>query len=147
ECLLKDWKSPVNAFYHPIPVVAYMNARQWHEFKCAAHGCKYISRQYLDKKDRASTGNIIKHAKQCWGEETWIAANQCQNAAEARSSVTGPVSSSGSITATFEQMGKGKVTYSHRMHTKTELKYVEDHSTTNLSQCRSEIVHWVSESA
>ena len=37
------------------------------------------------------------------------------------------------------------------MHTKTKLKYVEDHSTqpstTNLSQHRSEIVCWVSESA
>ena len=37
------------------------------------------------------------------------------------------------------------------MHTKTELKYVKGHSkkfpTTNASQCRAEIVRWVSESA
>ena len=30
----------------------------------------------------------------------------------------------GSITAAFERKGKGKITYSHRQHTKMETKYV-----------------------
>jgi hypothetical protein len=69
---------------------------------------------------------MIKHAKNCWGEEAWLMANQCRNAAEARSMVTEPIATSGSITATFQRTGKGKVTFSHRMHTKTEIKYIRD---------------------
>ena len=113
ERLSKDWKAQVYAFYDPIPVVAYMNMRRCHEFKCAARGCKYISRRYLDTKDRASTGNMIKHAKQCWGEEAWNAASQCRSATEARLNVTGPIYSSGSITVAFQRTANGKVTYSH----------------------------------
>jgi len=30
----------------------------------------------------------------------------------------------GSITATFQQVGEGKVQYSHRQHTKSEARYV-----------------------
>ena len=103
EHLLKDWRSPVYAFYYLIPKVAYMDTQQCHEFKCGAHGCKYISQQFLDTKDRASKGNMMKHVKkQCWGEEVWLMANQCQNAAEARFSVTKPITFSGSIMASFE---------------------------------------------
>ncbi|KAH9981719.1 hypothetical protein BJV74DRAFT_879180 [Russula compacta] len=112
KCLSKDWKSLVYAFYHPVPDVIYVKGRRCHEFKCAAHGCKYTSRRYLDMKDKSSTGNLIKHAKSCWGNEAWKAVNDCKNATEARESVMEPITKSGSIT--------GKVTYSHWMHTKTE---------------------------
>jgi hypothetical protein len=122
--LSKDWKSPIYAFYEPIPDITYVNDRQCHEFKCAARGCKYKARRYLDTKDKLSTGNLIKHAKSCWGEEAWNAANDCKNATEVREAITNPITRSGSITAIFKRLGKGKVTYSHRMHTKTETKYV-----------------------
>lgn len=124
EQLSKDWKSPVYAFYEPNPEVTYINNRHCHEFKCAARGCKYRSRRYLDTKDKSSTGNLIKHTRSCWGEEAWAAANKCRNAAEAREAVTKPLATSGSITAVFKRMGNKKVTYSHRMHTKSETKYV-----------------------
>jgi hypothetical protein len=55
----------------------------------------------------------------------------------------------GSITAAFEKSGKGKVTFSHRQHTKTEAKYVHGHIDLHkkLKLCcnRAEIVRWVSE--
>jgi hypothetical protein len=122
--LSKEWKSPVYAFYEPVPTVTYVNNRRCHEFKCAGRGCKYKSRRYLDTKDKASTGNLIKHAKSCWGDEAWNAANQCRNVMEARKMVTRPLVKSGSITAMFKRKGKGKVTYSLRMHSKTETKFV-----------------------
>jgi hypothetical protein len=99
-----------------------VKGRRCHEFKCAARGCKYTSRRYLDTKDKASTGNLIKHAKSCWGDEAWNAAIDCKNAADARANVTNPIKKSGSITSAFKRSGKGKVTYSHRMLTKSETK-------------------------
>jgi hypothetical protein len=114
----------VYAFYDPIPEITYVNKWRCYEFKCAARGCKYKSRRYLDTKDRASMGNLVKHAKLCWGEEAWSAAEQCGSAADARSKVTGPIKSSGSITASFRRRGNGNISYSHQMHTKTETKSV-----------------------
>ena len=126
ERLSKDWKSPIYALYELIPEIIYVDNRRCHEFKCATQGCKYKSRHYLDTKDRSSTGNLIKHAKSCWGHEAWDAANQCKNATEARDEVMNHLvkSHSWAITAMFKWKGKGKVTYSHRMHTKVETKYV-----------------------
>ena len=123
ERLSKDWKSPIYAFYEPLPEVVNIKGRRCHEFKCAARGCNYKSWCYLDTKDKSSTGNLIKHVKSCWGDEAWMAANDCKNAAEARETITKPIARSGSITAIFKRNSKGKVTYSHRMHTKTETKY------------------------
>ncbi|KAF8219061.1 hypothetical protein L208DRAFT_1131753, partial [Tricholoma matsutake] len=132
ERLSKDWKSPIYAFYHPILDITYVNSHRCHEFKCAARSCKYKAHHYLDTKDKASTGNMIKHANLCWGEEAWDAANRCKDATEAQETVMKPLVKTGSITAIFKWLGIGKVTYSHRMHTKTETK--------------AEIVRWVSES-
>jgi len=50
--------------------------------------------------------------------------NECKNAAKAWESVTKPLEKSGSITAIFKQLEKGKVTYSHHMHMKTETKCI-----------------------
>ena len=73
-------------------------------------------------KDKASTGNLIKHAKLCWGEEAWNATNECKDATEARETITKPMSKTGSITAIFKWLWKGKVMYLHHMHMKT--KYI-----------------------
>jgi hypothetical protein len=124
ERLKKDWTAPIYAFYQPIPSIDHDNGRRFHEFTCAAKGCKKKIQRYLDKKDSNSTGNLRKHAKQCWGAETLAAADQTKNVSEARASVTNLVSKNGSITAIFERLGKAKVTYSHRQHTKTEAKFV-----------------------
>ena len=77
---------------------------------------------------------MVKHAKSCWGDEAWIAANECQNASEAREKVTSPIAKSGSIMAVFNRVkGKGKITYSHRMHTKMETKCITWYSSLDIT--------------
>jgi hypothetical protein len=124
EHLSKDWKSPIYVFYEPVPKISYIDECCCHKFKCAAPacGCKYKGSQYLDTKDKALTGNLIKHAWSCWGEEAWIAASNCKDVNEVRESVTKSMAKTGSVTAIFKRLGKGKVTYSHHMHMKTEPK-------------------------
>jgi hypothetical protein len=122
--LSKDWNAPVYAFYEPVPEIGYEDGRRYHSFRCAARGCKQRIRQYLDKKDGKSMGNLRKHAKSCWGAEAVEAAGTVKTAAEAREHIAKPLQTNGSITAVFEQTKKGKITYSHRQHTKTETKWV-----------------------
>jgi len=122
ERLKKDWNSPVYAFFEPVPNVGHEGGRRYHEFLCAAKGCQKKVQRYLDKKDAKSTSNMRKHAKLCWGADVVEAADRTKNAKEARDSVIKPLTKDGSIMAIFERVGKGKVTYSHRQHTKTETK-------------------------
>ena len=56
------------------------------------------------------------------------AADEAKNVTVAQEAVVGGILANGSITAAFERKGKGKVTYSHRQHTKTEAKYVTSFS-------------------
>jgi hypothetical protein len=74
-----------------------------------------------------------KHARTCWGEEVVKAADDAKSCDIARESIINGILTNGSITASFERKGKGKITYSHRQHTKTKTK--------------AEIVRWVCESA
>jgi len=62
--------------------------------------------------------------KTCWGEEAIKAADEAKDVNEACTKVVGGILLTGSITAAFERKGKGKVTYSHKQHTKTETKYI-----------------------
>lgn len=119
---MKRWTSPIYAFYDPIPDIEYVGGRRAHGFKCAGHSCQYKCRRYLDGPDRASTGNLIKHVKLCWGDATYAAATECRNAKDARENIVKPFAATGTITASFERTGKGKVSYSHRQYTKTETK-------------------------
>ncbi|KAG2122242.1 hypothetical protein DEU56DRAFT_904481 [Suillus clintonianus] len=75
---------------------------------------------------------MAKHAKSCWGPEAYDAAQETKSAVAAREGVIKNLLKYGTITSSFERTSKGKVTYSHRQHTKTETK--------------AEIVRWVSES-
>jgi hypothetical protein len=61
-----------------------------------------------------------KHARRCWGEDTVKAADKAKTADEVREITAKGVLNIQSITAAFERKGKGKVTYSHRQHTKSE---------------------------
>lgn len=120
---MKDWVSPVYAFFNPKPRIVVINERRAHEFKCCAKGCKATTRRFLDKKDARSTGNMRKHVRVCWGEDVLAAADNAKDANEARTKIVGGILRNGSITASFERKGKGKVTYSHRQHTKAETRY------------------------
>ncbi|KAG0692126.1 hypothetical protein DFH29DRAFT_985933 [Suillus ampliporus] len=114
--LKKDWNSPIYAFYHPVPDVGYHKGRYYHEFKCTTMSCKKGVHHYLDKKDVKSTSNMQKHVKLCWAKT--------KNANEARTIISRAID--GSITASFECKGKGKVTYSHQQHTRTEMNFAMD---------------------
>jgi hypothetical protein len=79
-------------------------------------------RRYLDKGDSKSTSNMRKHARKCWGIDIVEAADNAKTADEVRGTTIKGVLNPGSITASFARKGKGKITYSHRQHTKTESK-------------------------
>lgn len=118
----RDWTSPIYAFFDPDPIIKEVDGRRVHEFKCLARGCKQTVRCYLDKKDARSTGNMRKHVRSCWGNEVLEAAGQAKDAKEVRDKIVKSVLRDGSITAAFERKGNGKITYSHRQHTKTETR-------------------------
>jgi hypothetical protein len=53
--------------------------------------------------------------------------DQTGSAATARKALVNQSGVNESITAAFERVGKGKVTYSHRQHTKAESRFVSPH--------------------
>lgn len=113
ERLMKEWNSPVYVFFDPTPHIIEITDRRVHEFKCQARGCKVKVRWFLDKGDARSTGNMRKHVCLCWGDEVLKAADSAKNANEVRHKIIGSILRNGSITASFEWKGKGKITYSH----------------------------------
>ena len=100
--------------------------------------------------DRNSTGNLCKHARLCWGEEILRGADACGDLDSTRKGLDKAKKlQDGSITTAFERKGKGKVTFSHRQHTKTQTRLVMTLQLSNIPNVawfRAEIVHWVSES-
>lgn len=118
--MMKSWNTPIYAFYHPIPTIGYENQRRYHEFSCFKKSCDKTIRRFLDTKDSTSTGNMHRHTKKCWGDEVLTLAMATANATEARESLA--KSKDGSIAEAFNIKGKGKVTYSHRQHTRTETR-------------------------
>jgi len=63
-----------------------------------------------------------KHVVGCWGESALKAVIDCGNVTDAREAVK-DIKKNGSIAAAFERKGKGKITYSHWQHTKTEMRW------------------------
>ena len=119
---MKDWTSPVYAFFHPTPIMEEVSNRRSHVFKCCARGCKVTVCRYLNTADARSTGNMRKHAKKCWGAEALKAADSVKNADDVREKIVGSILRTGSIMQAFERKGQGKVTYLHRQHTCAETK-------------------------
>jgi len=73
--------------------------------------------------DISSTSNLCRQAIRCWGDEAVAAADKTTNARIAREALSNKEPNR-SITAAFEGVGKGRVTYSHRQHTKAEARYI-----------------------
>ncbi|KAG0695951.1 hypothetical protein DFH29DRAFT_813648, partial [Suillus ampliporus] len=122
EWLMKEWVSPVYAFFNLMPKIIEISGRRAHEFKCQVKSCKATVRCFLDKRDARLTSNMRKHVRSCWGEEVLQSADDAKDADEVRKNIVGSVLRNGSITTSFERKGKGKVTYSHRQHTRAETK-------------------------
>jgi hypothetical protein len=97
-------------------------------FECFAKSCKgkgkYPRRvnRFLDKADAKSTGNLRKHAKVCWGDDTVRAGDDTKDIVAAREAVKKNKLKDGTLTAVFHRLGKGKVPYSHRQHMKAETR-------------------------
>ncbi|KAG1783141.1 hypothetical protein EV702DRAFT_1191579 [Suillus placidus] len=130
--LMKEWNSPIYAFFDPTPNIETVDDHHVHVFKCIAKGCKVQIRRFLDKKDAHSTSNMQKHVKTCWGNKVLQTAYEVKGLEEVRTKLIPGILCDGSITTSFECKGKGKVTYSHRQHTRPEM--------------RAELVRWVVES-
>jgi hypothetical protein len=132
EHLAKEWASPIYAFFWPRPSIEMMNGRHCHDFKCAAPHCKGRGsqprnvRRFLDTGDARSTGNLRKHAKRCWGADIIDQADETRGIANIREGLAAAKAlKDGSITATFERQGRGKVTFMSRQHTYKETRYVD----------------------
>jgi hypothetical protein len=124
-----EWTSPVYAFFQPVPDITYdVKRRRAHEFRCAATVCKgkganaRMVRRYLDTTDRKSTSNLKRHAIGCWGAETVDSALEAKVDIRSARATLGNLKD-GSIMAAFERKGKGKISYSHRQHTKAETRH------------------------
>ena len=93
-------------------------------FVCAAGRCRGKNgrdvRRFLDKGDAKSTSGLRRHAKNCWGSEAVEAADGTPDLESARVVLTKTKLRDGSITAQFERIAKGRITFSHRQHTTTE---------------------------
>ena len=129
----------------------YIDSRRCHIFKCAGKGCKTTICRFLDTSDSGSTSNMRKHVVTCWGESVVKAVFHCENLKEAHQAAN-DIKNTGSIMAAFERKGKGKLSYSHRQHPKTETKCVcslcncHNYIPNVYLLCRAAVVRWVSES-
>ena len=132
--MAKDWTSPIYGFFHSRPEIETVEGCCCHEFWCATPLCKgkglkpRILRCYLDTKDQNSTSNMHKHARKCWGEENVSNALDMKGTLsidDVRKSLANTKLCYGSIMASFERKGKGKVTFSLRQHTYMETRLVD----------------------
>jgi hypothetical protein len=122
EKAMKDWVSPIYAFFKPVLEINMIDGRAAHTFKGTARGCRTRIRRFLDTKDARSTGNMRKHVKKCWGEDVLSAADDAKNAVNARTTIVEPFKRNGSISEAFKQKRQGAAIFSHRQHTRTETK-------------------------
>ncbi|KAF9220143.1 hypothetical protein BS17DRAFT_797825 [Gyrodon lividus] len=91
--MIREWNSPIYAFFTPIPSIEYVD------------GCKHKVHQFLDTGDKGLTGNMRKHVRSCWGEDVLKTMSVAKDLKTAHNG------------------GKGKVSYPHRQHTHAETKY------------------------
>lgn len=153
EWLSQKWTSPIYVFFWPTPRIEYINSHRVHVFQCAAKHCKGRNgrgvRQFLDKGDTKLTSGLHRHVKTCWRAETVDAALNTKDLDGARAVLGKTELKDGSITAAFEHIGKGKVTYSHRQYTYAETRYEGAYFVCPINLFplyRAEIIRWVAES-
>lgn len=126
---MKDWTSNIYAFYAPVPAIEYVDGPH-----------------FLDKADKASTSDMRKHIKSCWGKDILKMVSEAARLDVARD-VVKDCTVNGSITKAFKCKGKG-TTYSTRPHSAAETWYVYSlPGLVNLTRLHfsAEIVRWVAE--
>ena len=72
--------------------------------------------------DAKSTSGLRRHAKNYWGSDAVEAADGTKDLESVRLVLMKTKLRDGSITAQFERIAKGKVTYSHCQHTTMEAR-------------------------
>ncbi len=106
--------------------ISYVDGRCTHDFTCAAKNCKgkgknpRLVRRYLDTGDKASTSGLRNHAEKCWGADTVKEAAKAADVNAARKALAGAEMRNRSITLEFKRTRKGKLTFSHKQHTKKQ---------------------------
>lgn len=125
EKLRKSWTSPIYGFFTPDPIFHEVNGCRCVEFVCGANFCKKKGanqrwvRRFLDTTDRASTSNLRRHARKCWGKEI-VECSLQSDVATMRNGLGNQ--KDGSLPAAFKAKGKSVVTYSTRLLTKTDVR-------------------------
>ncbi|PIL31007.1 hypothetical protein GSI_05700 [Ganoderma sinense ZZ0214-1] len=123
------WRSPIYGFFKPEVEVSYKKGWQSHVFAYAAKGCKMKVQRYLDTGDRASSGNLFKHACLCWTDKVVNHAVELGSADIIREEVMKATLRSGSIMEFFEKKNPKKLTFSHWPLTKAKSFKAERRST------------------
>ncbi|KAI0697428.1 hypothetical protein C8T65DRAFT_582743 [Cerioporus squamosus] len=133
ETLSDRWRSCVYTFFKAEVTIKVVDGRRALEFRCAAKHCRIGTpvRRYLDKGDRSSSGNLLKHAKSCWGAEAVLQAKQIGDVTRVRNTLVANILKNGCITEYFAP-AKRSVTYSNRPLSRVQIRF--------------EFVRWVSES-
>ncbi|KAL1725340.1 hypothetical protein EV714DRAFT_221514, partial [Schizophyllum commune] len=126
--MMKNWTSPIYVFFHAVPEIEqpeYIPLRALLVVSSSNlnKGCSKRIRRYLDTGDKVSTSNMTRHAITCWGKRAVDVAQSYETATAAQESVTTPMKKDGDIKLSFECKGKGKITYTTRPHTKTEINF------------------------
>ena len=115
------------AFYDPTPAIQSVEnptgpgMRRVLVFRCANKGkCSKLVQRFMDSGDKSSTGNMGKHAKQCWGDAAF-SAGKTLGKAESLRQVVSVVRQTGKLAASFNVKHKGTPTYSNVPHTREEV--------------------------
>ena len=124
-------RSPIYSFFHTDVKIERSEAgRVAHIFKCFAIHCAGKGKdarlvcRFTDKGDKNSTSNLKRHAEGCWGKAIVEQAIECGDISIAQKALKNAMLQDGRITAVFKRTGKGKLTYSHRQHNKSETRFV-----------------------
>ena len=111
-------------FFKPTPIIDHIDDCCVHNFTCNVKTCKGKGKNgqnvgcYLNTVDATSTSNLRYHAKNCWGDETIAAASDTKDVHAAHAVLEKSNLKDGLITAAFQRVGKEKIMYSHRQHTR-----------------------------
>jgi hypothetical protein len=123
----KTYRSPIYVFYLP-PVFKIEDKKYLQVFRCAAKECittgGHIIKRNMRTGDRSSTSNLIAHANKCFGEDAITSAMKVKDLRVAREVMKDKINlrRSGSITAAFERVAQGKITYSTKPASNQEVR-------------------------
>ncbi|RPD53316.1 hypothetical protein L226DRAFT_473346 [Lentinus tigrinus ALCF2SS1-7] len=136
--LSSRWHSCAYVFFKAEVEVEVVKGRRCLIFRCGARVCQSEKpvHRFLDTGDRASSGNLFKHARTCWGDEAVEQAMELGDATRVHNTLVVKILQNGRITEFFALAKKGAaLTYSNKPLTRGFDALV-----------RIQFVRWVAES-